>query len=149
MYDRRECLYLENTPIYVFGEVWYNDIWVQRRQPGMFYDSMIKRDESFNNDILVAAVPAPFRRTFHECEMRADKIGANLPFPRITRNVAKEDEDGIAGTELVFLAFDPCGPFVEWTIWGSGGSGSSHDCLRVRRWAVSKVISRCSAGTDV
>ena len=103
-----ECFYLENTPSYVFGEVWYNDVWVEGMQSGMARNCAIEMNESFDDDIL-----APSRDAVHGCVNRADVVGADFPIPRIIGNVAKEDDDGIAGTEFVFPALNPGGPFVE------------------------------------
>jgi hypothetical protein len=92
-------------------------------QRSMTHNCMIKMDESFDNDI--GFVLALFGVTVHECEGRADVIGADLPFTRIIGNVAKEEEDGIAATELEFLAFNPSGPLVEptirWSVLRCGG----------------------------
>jgi len=85
-------------------------------------DRPFEMNESLDNDIF-----APSRDTVHGCTMRADVVGADFPIPRIIGNLAKEDNDGIAGTELVFSALYPGGPFVDWSIRGSG------HCLRGRR----------------
>ena len=91
----------------------------------MTCDCLVEMDVSFDNDVgVVAAVRALLSGTVHECVMRADVVGADLPLLRILRNLTNEDGDEVADGDLELLAFDPRGPFVESTVGRSGvGSG--------------------------
>ena len=132
----------------VFGEVWYNDIWLQGPQLRMTYDCAIEHNVSMGKTFDVRVVLDLFRDTFRVDAMRADVIGAKFHFLRIIGNVAKEDEDGIAAIEIVYPAFNRGEPFVVSTIRGSGGSRISHNCLRGGGCGVSKAVSRCGVGKD-
>ena len=87
----------------------------------MTYDSVIEVDESFGKTDSVAPVLVPSKGTSRVGAMRADVIGAEFPPPRIVRKMVKKEKHGIAIRELMFVAYNPGGPFVGSTIWGSGG----------------------------
>jgi len=109
-----ECSCLQNTPLQVFGEVRYDDTWLQGLQSRTTHDRLIEMDECFDDSTgVVAAVLARFSGTVHEGIVRADVIGTDFPFLRVIWNFfTKEDSDGKAGRELELIEFDPGGPIV-------------------------------------
>ena len=142
-----ECLNLQNTPMDVFGEVWYNDIWLQGPQLRMTYDCVIEKNESLGKIIGFRVVLDLFRDTVRIDAMRVDEIGAKFHFLRIIGNVAEEDMDGKAAIEIVYPAVNLGGPFVVSTIIRgsgrtSGDSRISHNYLRGGR-GVGHAVSRC------
>jgi hypothetical protein len=94
---------------------------------------------------LVAAVRALFSGAVHERIVRADIIRADLPILDISRNVAKEDQDGIAAAELEFFAFNPGRPIIESTI-GWSVHGRRRCVVRLALPMVMNVLS-CVAMT--
>jgi len=106
----------------------------------MAYDCLVQMDESFNHNIAMVLAPG----AVHECEVRADVIGADLPFLRIIGNMAKEDKDGIAGRQLECFAFNPSGPFVESTIgWSVVRSGRCVRLVMFKKWG-GVILSSCN-----
>jgi len=101
----------------IIGEVWYNHIRLQGMESRVTDNRVVQVDEPFDNEIgFVAAVLTLFSGAVHECVVRADEIGADLPLLWIVGNLSKEDQDRITAGELEFFAFNSGSPFVESTI---------------------------------
>ena len=65
-------------------------------------------DVSCDNGIdVVTTVPALVSGAVHEGGTRANVIGADRPFARITRDFTKENKDVISGRKLELLGFNP------------------------------------------
>jgi hypothetical protein len=80
----------------------------------MLSNSTVKVYKSFRNEILlISAVSATTGGAIDERMMTSDEGGADTPFPRIFRNLTKEDENGEAGSKFVLLEFNTSRPFPQ------------------------------------
>lgn len=83
----------------------------------MLNNSVVKVYKSFHNEILlITAVGATTGAAIDKCMMTSDVIGADAPFPRIFRDLTKEDENGEAGSKFVLLDFNTNRPIPYATI---------------------------------
>jgi hypothetical protein len=80
----------------------------------MLSNTVVKMYKSFYNETpLVTAVGATIDGTIDKCMVTSDVVGTETQFPRMFRDLTKEDKNGEAGSQFVLLEFNTSCPVPE------------------------------------